>query len=338
MSRLTAARATGRRMTRRPRVPQADGRPAADRRRTTSATLLQGQGGPDPPPVADGGPGPRDRPDDRARGVLRRHPPADVGPARGGRCRCRCWSSRTTSRLRPNGRRAGRGRPVRRRGDRRRPPDAGPPGPNERPLRPDRRRPVLPDGAPGRSGDAAERSPAARMRSTDRSVAIAPAPTERRRGHMLDPRPPRLPVQPPSIAPPPRCRRATRRPSPRRGPAHPRGARLPRPRRRQPRRPTPLPRSGWRASSGCSRGPSARDARRSSPTGSSAGPRSGRRPARTAPAAEALAAWLDATADRPRAERAAAGPAPVSIVEQAVGTAGPHPAGTPRASCPARTP
>jgi signal transduction histidine kinase len=35
--------------------------------------------------------------------------------------------------------------------------------------------------------------------------------------------------------------------------------------------------------------------------------------------AEALAAWLDATADRPRAERAAAGSAPVSLIEEAGG-------------------
>ncbi len=43
--------------------------------------LLQGQGPARPAPVADGGPGPRHRPDDRARGVLRRHPAADRRPA-----------------------------------------------------------------------------------------------------------------------------------------------------------------------------------------------------------------------------------------------------------------
>src|SRR5437899_8186992 len=52
------------------------------RARQLPPQLFQGQGRPDAPPVADGGAGPRDRPDDRARGVLRRHPPADLGTAR----------------------------------------------------------------------------------------------------------------------------------------------------------------------------------------------------------------------------------------------------------------
>lgn len=52
-------------------------------------------------------------------------------------------------------------------------------------------------------------------------------------------------------------------------------------------------------------------------------------------AAGALAAWLDANADRPRAERAASGPAPVSIVEAASGgPAGGRSAGDPAMSAP----
>ena len=80
-------------------VPQADGRaatdPAPDHFRHCYS---KDKAGLDPPPVPDGGPGPRHRPDDRARGVLRRHPPADRRPAGRRRRAVRSSSSRTTSR------------------------------------------------------------------------------------------------------------------------------------------------------------------------------------------------------------------------------------------------
>ena len=101
--------------------------------------LLEGQGPARPPPVADGGPGPRHRPDDRARGVLRRHPPADGRPA--GRRRCAVDRGPRGPRrgLRPDRRRARRGRRLRGRGHRRRPATLG------RPVRSSGRRP---DGPP----------------------------------------------------------------------------------------------------------------------------------------------------------------------------------------------
>ena len=61
--------------------------------------LLEGQGRPRASPVEDGGPGPRDRPDDRTRGV-----PASTSSSRLPPCEplsmpSRCWSWRTTSRV-----------------------------------------------------------------------------------------------------------------------------------------------------------------------------------------------------------------------------------------------
>ena len=59
---------------------------SADRRsRPLPSQLHARQGAARAASRANRGPGPRDHPDDRARGVLRRHPPADERPARGRR-------------------------------------------------------------------------------------------------------------------------------------------------------------------------------------------------------------------------------------------------------------
>ena len=92
---------------------------------------------PRPPPVPHRGPGPRDRPDDRARGVLRRHPPADRGAARRRRRALDPRPRGPRPGLRPDRRRARRGRRLRRRGHGRRPADARPAGPRSATGRPD---------------------------------------------------------------------------------------------------------------------------------------------------------------------------------------------------------
>src|SRR6188474_727227 len=88
------------------------------------AQLRQGHGAAHAPAIADGGAGAGDRPDDRARGVLRGHPPAD----RRTPGRCGCVVDPDPRRPRPglcaHGCRAWRGGSVRRRGGRRRAPDA----------------------------------------------------------------------------------------------------------------------------------------------------------------------------------------------------------------------
>ncbi len=63
-----------------------------------SAQLLEGQGPARSAPQPDRGPGPRHRPDDRAGGILRRHPPADRPRCGPPSTRSRSSSSRTTSR------------------------------------------------------------------------------------------------------------------------------------------------------------------------------------------------------------------------------------------------
>jgi signal transduction histidine kinase len=136
---------------------------------------------------------------------------------------------------------------------------------------------------------------------------------------MLDPRPPRLPVQPPSIAPPPRFverRVAYRRAEDQRiheervflaraldhlaseAPAEERLAGVLKLFART---------VGARRAAVLADGLERRSA---------VSVVAGEDPA----AAGALAAWLDATADRSRTKRAAAGPAPVSIVEEAAGS------------------
>ena len=125
----------GRPVTTRRRPPCQQPRPAARRRRRPDHfrhSYSKDKAQPRPPPVADGGPGPRDRPDDRARGVLRRHPPADVA-----RCAPRSTPLsilvledhvqgcvRTAAEQ-------GEADALRRRGHRRRPADARPSGPRE---------------------------------------------------------------------------------------------------------------------------------------------------------------------------------------------------------------
>ena len=140
--------------------PHRAGARAGTRSEPLPAQLRQGHRPAHAPAVAHGGAGPRDRPDDRARGVLRRHPPADCGVARRRRRAVDPRARGPRPGMRSHRRGAWRGGQVRRRGDRRRATHAGAAGPQRRApdradrpyLRPPRRRrsrgmPVAPLGS-----------------------------------------------------------------------------------------------------------------------------------------------------------------------------------------------
>ena len=196
--------------------------------------------------------------------------------------------------LRPDRRRAGRGRRLRRRGRRRRPPDARPTGPQRRSPRLIRYQRA---GREDRSGD------------TFGCCVHATI------GTMTDRPPMRLPVVAPDRA---RRRSSWSAGSPATGdrPGRPGGDQRCSPGRSTSSSPTFRPRTDWPACSASS--PETVGARRAAVLSTGTPRRIAVSAGEHEPtdAATALAAWLDAEAPRSRADRAASGPASVAIVVQ----------------------